>query len=255
MKGGAALSRVAAFRPHAAVIYGSGLAGMPAGATLDEEIDYAELGWPVTAVPGHLGTLRLVRVVTPGGAGLRLALACGRVHGYEGYAEDELGRAVRDLRGADVDRIVMTCSCGALKPSVRPGDVIVCRDVVDLQRPPVEAPPRLVVCGDEEAARTARVAGVPASVGTYVAVPGPQFETPAEVEWLATYGDVVGMSGAPEVRAAHGVGAALCLVALVANRAGAVESHDDVLASGAHLAARLGRAVVAVVTARWPELA
>jgi len=38
--------------------------------------------------------------------------------------------------------------------------------------------------------------------GAYVSVCGPQFETPAEVAWLAGYGDVVGMSAAPEARAA-----------------------------------------------------
>ncbi len=89
--------------------------------------------------------------------------------------------------------------------------------------------------------------------GTYVAVAGPQFETPAEVEWLAGHGDVVGMSGAPEVRAAHDDGASCCLLALVANRAAAVGSHEDVLAVGALLAGVLASALTAVVLARWAK--
>ncbi len=88
----------------------------------------------------------------------------------------------------------------------------------------------------------------------YVAVAGPQFETPAEVAWLARHGDVVGMSGAPEVRAARAAGAACCLLALVVNRAAAVGSHEDVLAFGGRLAGTLAAGLGAVVTARWPGL-
>src|SRR5665647_2539667 len=69
----AALRRVAAWRSDAAVVFGSGLESLPAGATVDDELSYGELGWPSTAVPGHGNRLRLIRVPTAGGAGLRRA--------------------------------------------------------------------------------------------------------------------------------------------------------------------------------------
>ena len=68
-------------------------------------------------------------------------------------------------------------------------------------------------------------------------MPGPQYETPAEAAWLAGHGDVVGMSTAPEVRAARRAGAELCLLSLVVNRAAAVGSHDEVLATAARFRA------------------
>jgi purine-nucleoside phosphorylase len=249
-----ALGRVAAFRAHAAVVFGSGLAALPPGGVVTAEMDYEELGWPCTAVPGHRNVLQLVEVEAGDAGGLRLALACGRPHGYEGWPHEDLELPVRSLAAAGVQRFVLTNSCGALRATVMPGEVVVCSAVVDLQSPPVsDLPVSLAVCGAAEAAAVAG-AVAPAQAGVYVAVAGPHFETPAEVAWLASYGDVVGMSAAPEVRAADAVGATCCLVALVVNRAAAVGSHDDVLAFGGRLAGRLAAGLGAVVTARWPAL-
>jgi purine-nucleoside phosphorylase len=96
--------------------------------------------------------------------------------------------------------------------------------------------------------------GAASFAGTYVSVCGPQFETPAEVAWLAGYGDVVGMSAAPEARAAAATGVECCLLALVANVAAAVGSHDDVLAAGGRLAGLLAAGLTRAVLARWPDL-
>ncbi len=252
------LRRVAAFRPHAAVVFGSGLAAPPAGSSLEAEIDYEELGWPCTAVPGHLNVLRLVRGTRSDGAELRLALACGRPHLYEGWSDAELEAPVRGLAAAGVGRLVLTNSCGGLGPHAPPGVIVACAAVVDLQRAPeADAPPRLPVCSRQACARVAGALGAGAApgAGVYVAVSGPQFETPAEAEWLSRYGDVVGMSAAAEARAATATGVECCLLALVANEAAAVGSHDDVLAAGGRLAGLLATGLVAAVGGRWPELA
>ena len=253
-----ARGRVAAFGPHAAVVFGSGLAGLPPGAAVRAELGYEELGWPCTTVPGHRNVLQLVELTAGAAAGVRLALACGRAHGYEGRPREELERPVRDLAAAGVSRFVLTNSCGALRAAVTCGDIVACTAVVDLQASPVGSvpPPILDVCTAAEAADVAAaVAPAPSRTGVYVAVAGPQFETPAEVAWLARHGAVVGMSAAPEVRAARAAGAACCLLALVVNRAAAVGSHEDVLAAGGRLAGTLAAGLGAVVTARWPGLA
>ena len=255
--GDAALRRVAAWRPHAAAVYGSGLWALPEGASVVEELPYSALGWPTGAVPGHQNVLRLARVPLADGRELRLELACGRPHRYEGWTDAELEAPVRALARAGVRRLVLTNSCGALRPGVAVGGAVVCAGVVDLQRPPEdETPECLRVCTDEEAARVAAALGGDAAegAGTYVSVCGPQFETPAEVAWLGGYGDVVGMSAAPEVRAAGESGVECCLLALVANVAAAVGSHDDVLAAGGGLARLLAAGLVDELVARWPDL-
>ena len=253
----AGLRRISAWRPDAAVVFGSGLESLPPGATVEDELAYGELGWPCTAVPGHANRLRLVRMPAAGSAGLRLALACGRPHGYEGWSRAELERPVSDLVAAGAGRVLLTNSCGALRPEIDVGAIVTCVDVVDLQAPPVgPTPPRMPVCTAEQAAAVAAsLASAPVCVGAYVAVAGPQFETPAEVRWLAAYGDVVGMSAAPEVRVARAAGAGCCLLALVVNRAAEVGSHEDVLACAGRLATTLSAGLAGALRARWPELA
>jgi len=253
-----ARERLAAFGAQAAVVFGSGLEALPEGAVLEDELGYAELGWPRTAVPGHANVLRLVSGAAAGEARLRLALACGRPHAYEGWPEEELGRPVRELAAAGVTRIVLTNSTGSLRAEVEPGDAVVCRAVADLQRSPDGAlPPQLPVCDAAVAqavAVTLTARGLAARTGVYCAVAGPQFETRAEVGWLAAYGDVVGMSAAPEVRAAAAAGATCLLVAVVANRAAEVGSHDEVLRRGARAARDLAAGIGAAAAARWPGL-
>ena len=251
-----ALGRVAAFGPHAAVVFGSGLAALPPRAAVRAELGYEELGWPCTTVPGHGNILQLVELAAGAAAGLRLALACGRPHGYAGWPREELERPVRSLAAAGVSRFVLTNSSGALRAAVTPGEVVACTAVVDLQSPPLgDGPLGLGVCSaDEAAAVAAAMAPAAARTGVYVAVTGPQFETPAEVAWLAGHGDVVGMSAAPEVRAARAAGAACCLLALVVNRAAAVGSHEEVLGCAGRLSGSLAAGLGAVVTARWPGL-
>ncbi len=252
----AVLRRLAAWRPHAAAVYGSGLWALPEGGRVVDEVPYDALGWPSGVVPGHLNVLKLVSV--PAGAReLRLALACGRPHRYEGWGDDELETPVRALAAAGVSRLVLTNSCGALRAGVPVGRAVVCSAVVDLQRPPAgDAPQTLALCGEDEAARVAAALGDDAApqVGAYVSVCGPQFETPAEAAWLAGYGDVVGMSAAPEARAAAASGVECCLLALVANVAAAVGSHDEVLAAGGRLARLLAAGLTRAALARWPDL-
>ena len=254
---GAAAARIAAWRPHAAVIYGSGLWAPPEGARIEDEVPYDALGWPAGGVPGHQNVLRLATVPVARSRDLRLALACGRPHRYEGWSDEELETPVRTLAAAGVTRVVLTNSSGALRPDAGVGLAVVCSTVVDLQRPPAGGEPeRLAVCTGAEAARVVAGLGAAAAplAGTYVSVCGPQFETPAEVAWLSRFGDVVGMSAAPEARAAAATGVECCLLALVANVAAVVDSHEDVLVAGGRLAASLASGLTAAITARWPDL-
>ena len=260
---GAALGRVAAWAPDVAAVFGSGLASASADLVVEHDIGYEELGWPCTAVRGHANRLRLARATAAGGRELKLALACGRPHRYEGWTDAELERTVRALAGCGTRRLVLTNACGSLR-TVPQGALVVCDHVVDLQLPPAGiAPEHLRVCSPRETAHI--VDGLngascsddvpPSTAGAYVAVLGPQFETPAEVRWLARHGAVVGMSAAPEVRAAHATGVECLLLALVVNQAAAVGSHNEVLATAGRLSGSLASALITAVKARWPELA
>lgn len=90
--------------------------------------------------------------------------------------------------------------------------------------------------------------------GVYAGLPGPHYETPAEIRMLRTLGaDLVGMSTVHETIAARAAGAEVLGVSLVTNLAAGMTgqplNHDEVLAAGRESARDLG-ALLAAVLAR-----
>jgi len=256
--------------PHAgaAVILGSGLTLDDSRLAVRERIGYHELGWPVTEVPGHPSMLTLADVRSGGSPAdetrAPVLIAAGRPHRYEGWSDEELERPARDLVAAGAGRLLLACACGALRPDLRRGDLCMATELVDLQRSPGTEPERQPLC-PPAAAQRAAAAGRKAAqlmkprspdaagavsprvlaIGAYAAVTGPHYETPAEAGWLAGMADVVGMSAAPEVRAARSLGAQVRLLAVVTNVSGASLGHGEVL----HAGAQLGGVLTAVVAA------
>jgi purine-nucleoside phosphorylase len=238
-----------------AVVSGSGLAVVPAGAEVVDEFRYDELGWPASGVPGHADRLLVADWPTPGRRPLRLLLACGRCHLYEGRAPRQVGRAVDDLVAAGVRGLLATNAVGALDPALDSGDAVVVTSVIDLQGA-LHGPTRVLDVTDAHAAgRLARALSphLRGSVGRYVAVPGPQYETPTEAAWLRSFGEVVGMSAGVEVRAARRHGLPVRVLSLVANRSGAVSDHAAVLGVAKLLETRLSAALAALVAAVLEE--
>ena len=251
-------------RSDLAIVSGSGLAVVPVDAEVVGEVDYRDLGWPASGVAGHHNRVLLARWSAsrggrPGdgrrsgsGAGeVRLLLACGRAHLYEGWSAEELARPVDDLAEAGVRRLLLTNAVGALDPTLTPGAAIVVTAVVDLQAEPRDRPPVLEVTGAADAAPVVRALApdLPASLGRYVAVPGPHYETPTEAAWLRNFGEVVGMSAAAEVRAARRRDLPVSVLSLVANAAGAPLDHGDVLAAATRLEDRLAHGLAGLVAA------
>src|SRR6185437_13867373 len=107
---------------------------------------------------------------------------------------------------------------------------------------------RLRTLADEEAARL----GLVLHSGVYACLPGPSYETPAEIAMLRTLGaDVVGMSTVPEAIVARHAGMDVLAFALVTNMAAGVLdtpiTHEEVLDAGRQAAPRLGRLIAGVV--------
>ena len=248
-----ARSLMGRFAAPVAVVSGSGLAVVPHGYTAADEVSYAELGWPESATAGHPNRLILARRgAAPAGGppAERVLLAWGRAHRYEGWNTGRLQAAVRGLAELGVWRMVVTNAAGALRPGVGVGDVVVVEHDVDLQEAPAERPPVLPAMAPALAQRA--VATLASSMrvrrGDYVAVAGPQYETPAETRWLSGWGSVVGMSATAEVRAAAELGLRLVVLAFVANVAAAFGGHDEVVAAGAAFAQAADRGLAALLS-------
>ena len=73
--------------------------------------------------------------------------------------------------------------------------------------------------------------------GVYIGLPGPTYETPAEVRYLQIIGgNAVGMSTVPEVIAANHFGVRVCGISCITNMAAGISkeklSHVEVTATG-----------------------
>jgi purine-nucleoside phosphorylase len=243
-----------------AIVSGSGLGIAPDGCDVLQTVPYERLGWPAGAVAGHAGVLMIgrQRCDDPHEAPGRpmVVLACGRAHRYEGWPEAALRRCVDDLVAWGIRRLVLTNAAGGLGADLAPGSALIVDEVIDMQETPRsgEQPPRLPATTPALAVPAQRAVErfLPARKGRYAAVAGPQYETPAEAAWLATCVDAVGMSTAPEVRAARESGVDLVVISLIVNRSGAPAGHDEVLAAGERSAGALRLALAELMRECWP---
>jgi purine-nucleoside phosphorylase len=245
-------------RPSVAVVLGSGLGGFADELIGREEFRYADIPhWPVSTAIGHAG--KLVFGQLPGRtldehelAPLEVAVMCGRAHLYEGYTAAQVSFGVRVLGQLGVRAIVFTNAAGGINTSLERGGLLLITDHINLTGAnPLAGPnddslgPRFPDMSEaysrayrETAKQAARELGIKLNEGVYAAVPGPSYETPAEIRYLRTIGaDVVGMSTVPEVIAANHMGIRCVGISCVTNMAAGILpkkiSHEEVLETGA----------------------
>jgi purine-nucleoside phosphorylase len=161
--------------------------------------------------------------------GRRVLVMGGRCHLYEGFEPVEAVHPVRTGVAAGCTTVILTAAVGGLREDLGTGAVMVVEDHLNLTGRSPLVGPHFVDMVDAyspqlRAAALATPGGSGASVcpqpGVYAQVPGPQFESPAEVRMLRNAGaDVVGMSMALETIAARHDGAAVLGLAVVTNPA------------------------------------
>jgi purine-nucleoside phosphorylase len=246
-----------------AVVLGSGLASAADRLQGARTAPYASLpGFPETTVAGHAG-----RLVVGSLGGRKVLMLCGRVHGYEGYPPAEIGFGVRVAAALGVRTVIATNAAGGVDPAFQPGEIVAISDQINLTgASPLTGPnderlgPRFLDMTDAYApvlrALAARVApeaiGRPLPEAIYAGMPGPAYETPAEVRLLRALGaGLVGMSTVLEVIAARHAGLSVLGLSLVANHAAGVTGeplrHEDVTRAAAAGADAMGRLAAAVI--------
>lgn len=207
---------------------------------------------PPTAV-GHTGELMSTRI-----GERRVLVLVGRVHAYEGHDLCHVVHPVRAACAAGARIVVLTNAAGGLRPDMAVGQPVLISDHLNLTARSPLAGPQFVDLTDAYSPRLrelARRVDPGLTEGVYAGLPGPHYETPAEVRMLRILGaDLVGMSTVHETIAARAAGAEVLGVSLVTNLAAGISgeplSHAEVLAAGAASASRMG-ALLADVVARF----
>jgi purine-nucleoside phosphorylase len=245
--------------PHdVAVVLGSGWkpAADAIGPT-EAEVPLTELGgFPQPTVAGHAPTVRSVS------AGPRRVLVfLGRVHLYEGLPPAAVVHGVRTAVLAGCRVVVLTNAAGGIRPGLAVGQPVLISDHLNLTgKSPLTgpAPPngqRFADLTDLYSPRLralARDADPSLTEGVYAMLPGPHYETPAEIRMLGTLGaDLVGMSTGLEAIAARHLGAEVLGISLVTNLAAGLAghglSHAEVVEAGQAAASRMGALLAAIL--------
>lgn len=254
--------------PAVSIVLGSGLGALEAELTGATAVPFSEVpGYPVPSVEGHAGRYVVGKLGT-----VDVLLQCGRFHYYEGHPPEVVAAPVRVAAALGVRCLVFTNAAGAILSTLEPGDLVLLHDHINwMSRSPLVGParpgearfPDMSAAYDPRLRRlaldTAREAGESLHEGTYAAVLGPAYETPAEVRMLGRMGaDVVGMSTVPEVLVARALGLSCLAVSVVTNKAAGLGqgtlSHQEVTRVGREAAVRLARLLTGLVPRLADEL-
>jgi purine-nucleoside phosphorylase len=234
-------------RPKIALVLGSGLGGFADELTDATRIPYQKIpDFPRSTAIGHAGLLVIGKA-----EGIAVAAMQGRVHLYEGYSAREVAFAMRVFGRIGIRSAILTNAAGGINPELKQGALVVIRDHINLQ-----GSNPLTGSNDERfgprfpdmtqaywrsyreiALAEAKRLGIEPHEGVYAALPGPSYETPAEIRYLRTIGaDLVGMSTVPEVIVARHMGIRVLGISCVTNMAAGILDrpldHSEVLETG-----------------------
>ena len=218
------------FEPETAVVLGSGLGGFAENIKAQTIIDYADIpDFPVSTAPTHKG-----RFIFGTLNGIKIAVMQGRVHLYEGYSAAQVVKPIRLLRLMGAETLILTNACGGIGKQLKPGDLMLIDDHISSFAPsPLVGKnddslgvrfPDMSEVYSEALKKAAFDAAAKNSIelkrGVYLQLPGPAFETKAEIKMYAVLGaDAVGMSTAIEAQAAKHCGFDICGISCVTNYA------------------------------------
>ncbi len=254
-------ARIGLKAPRFGVVLGSGLGGLTERVRDAIHIPYGDIpGFPLPTVEGHGGEL----VVGEFG-GRDVLMQSGRFHMYEGHSATVAALPVRVFAELGVRTLILTNAAGAIRRTYRAGTLMLISDHLNLTGvnpltgallPRDERFPDMSEAYDADLRRlardVARERGIAVEEGVYAGLPGPSYETGAEVRMLERLGaDAVGMSTVVEVIAARARGIRCLGISTITNAAAGTTaaklSHAEVMEVADRVKGELGAVVAEVV--------
>lgn len=254
--------RIGDAEPEIGIILGSGLGGLADDIEDAVRVPFADVpGFPEVTVAGHAGAL-----VSGTLGGRRVIALAGRFHMYEGHPPALAAFPVRVMHALGARILFASNAAGGIRRDLAAGDLMIIEDHLNLtftnpltgaQQPGDERFPDMTEPYNAELRAllhtSARKLGIAVKEGVYACLPGPSFETRAEVRMLERLGaDAVGMSTVPEVIVARAMGMRAAGMSCIANAASGTTDapvlHADVLEVTARAAASFQSLVREFVT-------
>ncbi len=236
-------SKIGDFKPEIAIVLGSGL-GELADEYCEIKLAYSEIpGFPVSTVKGHNGNLVFAKV-----NGKNIMMMQGRFHFYEGHSMQTVTYPIKIMKKLGVETILITNAAGGVNPYFKPSSLMIIKDHINFMGTNPLIGPNDDTLGERfpdmsevytkslrEIAHTcSKNLNIPVEEGIYIALTGPTYETPAEVNMVRTLGaDAVGMSTVPEAIVASYLKMKVLGISCICNSAAGIStvglSHKEVL--------------------------
>jgi len=222
------------FQPEFGIILGTGLGQLTDDIEVVFEILYADIpNFPISTVQGHQSKLIFGKL-----AGKNIVAMAGRFHFYEGYSMQQVTFPVRVLKFLEIKKLIISNVSGSTNAAYNAGDIVFIKDHINLQpENPLRGNnderlgprfPDMLKTYDRKlnaiALEIAKQNKITAHEGIYVALAGPNLETPAEYQFLHRIGgDLVGMSTVPEVLVARHMNLPVFVLSIVSNKCFPIE--------------------------------
>lgn len=216
-------------KPVLGLILGTGLGALAEEIEVDREFVFGLLPYfCVSTVASHRGKLILGKL-----HGVPVVAMSGRLHYYEGYTMQQLTFPVRVMSALGIKKLVISNASGSVNADIDAGDIIMLRDHINMQPDnPLRGHnderlgprfPDMLNAYDRDfnawAIERAPQHGLTAHEGVYLALAGPNLETPAEYKMAHIIGaDCIGMSTVPEVLVARHEGLPVYVISVVSNK-------------------------------------
>jgi purine-nucleoside phosphorylase len=246
------------------IVLGSGLGAFADGIENAVSIAYETIPhFARSTVEGHAGQLVLGE-----SDGIPIAVQQGRFHYYEGYEMEQVTFPMRTFGMMGIKNVILTNAAGSTSTEMTPGSLMLISDHLNMmgvnplrgkndERFGVRFPDmtevyardfqEIVVHEAESIARERFEKGLDEKQtdflhrGTYCALSGPTYETPAEVRLYRLLGaDAVGMSTVPEAIVARHQGMKVLGISCITNFAAGMTdetiNHEEVMETGARVA-------------------
>lgn len=258
------LRKLTDFQPQLALVLGTGLGNFADKIRVVQTVDYHEIDeFPTSTVEGHKGQYVFGYVDA-----VPVVIMQGRVHYYEGYDIQEVVLPIRLMKLMGAEILMVTNASGGICERFHAGDLMLITDHIssfipsplrgaNIEQLGVRFPDMTdaydpVLC--DIIRKTAQKENIPLQEGVYIQLPGPQFETPAEIRMARALGaDAVGMSTACEVVAARHMGMRVCGISCVSNMAAGMTGgpllHEEVQQNADQVAPWFEKLVQCSITA------